>query len=403
MIALKNATLIDGTGKKPVEGITILIEKGLIREVGTDLSVPEDADIINLNGKTVIPGLIDAHIHINGSSSLDRPGASHLIPSYNYAEMREGCLRWGVVAVRTCGQFWEEALAFREGVENGTIEHSPRVCVSGPMFRAPGGHPCYTVFMSDPDVEQFACEIVAEDTEVEPLIKMSKELGVDFTKVFYAHLNKMDYPNPVPRLSKQKLKEIIDISHRYGLSVTVHVDSPAEMEAAVELGADVIEHMIGAGETNHILSDELVELTKKSGAVVDPTMISIKRFDPLNDSAPSVWEAVKKAVKKCYDAGIPLAVGCDSGIPFVPFGEAVHDEMACLNEAGISTLEIISMATGGNAKLLNMDDRIGTIEPGKEADLIVLEKDPLDNIQNTKTIELVFSKGRIVTDCRACE
>ena len=136
---------------------------------------------------------------------------------------------------------------------------------------------------------------------------------------------------------------------------------------------------------------------------MDPTMISIKRFDPLNDSAPSVWEAVKKAVKKCYDAGIPLAVGCDSGIPFVPFGEAVHDEMACLNEAGISTLEIISMATGGNAKLLNMDDRIGTIEPGKEADLIVLEKDPLDNIQNTKTIELVFSKGRIVTDCRACE
>lgn len=399
MLVFKNAKLIDGTGKEPVENASILIEHGRFREIGTDLSYPGDTIVIDLKGKTVIPGLIDAHIHINGSSGLDRPGASHLIPSYNFAEMREGCLRWGVVAVRSCGQFVEETLAFREGVENGTIERSPRVCMSGPMFQSPGGHPCYTVFMSDPDVEQFACAIVKEDTEIEPIIKKSKEQGVDFTKVFYAHLNKMDYPNPVPRISKKKLQEIIDISHRYGLSVTVHVDCPEEMKDAVELGADVIEHMIGAGETQNDFSDELVALTKQSGAIIDPTMISIKRFDPLNDSAPSVWNAVKKAVMKCYHAGIPLAVGCDAGIPFVPFGEAVHDEMACLNDVGIPPLEVITMATSGNAKLLGMDDHIGTIEPGKDADLIVLEKDPLEDIKNTKTIELVFLKGRVVTDC----
>lgn len=399
MLVFKNAKLIDGTGKEPVENASILIEHGRFREIGTDFSYPEDTTVIDLKGKTVIPGLIDAHIHINGSSRLDRPGASHLIPNYNFAEMREGCLRWGVVAVRSCGQFVEETLAFREGVENGTIERSPRVCMSGPMFQAPGGHPCYTVFMSDSDVEQFACAIVKEDTEIEPIIKKSKEQGVDFTKVFYAHLNKMDYPNPVPRISKKKLQEIIEVSHRYGLSVTVHVDCPEEMKDAVELGADVIEHMIGAGETQNDFSDELVALTKQSGAVIDPTMISIKRFDPLNDSAPSVWDAVKKAVMKCYNAGIPMAVGCDAGIPFVPFGEAVHDEMACLNDVGIPPLEVITMATSGNAKLLGMDDHIGTIEPGKDADLIVLEKDPLEDIKNTKTIELVFLKGRVVTDC----
>ena len=207
----------------------------------------------------------------------------------------------------------------------------------------------------------------------------------------------MDYPNPVPRISKQKLKEIIDVSHQYGLSVTVHVDCPAEMLDAVQCGADCIEHMIGAGELENKISDELIQLTKKSGAVVDPTMISIKRFDPMG-SAPSIWDAVKEAVRKCYDAGIPMAVGCDAGIPFVPFGEAVHDEMACLNEAGIPPLEVITMATGGNAKLLKMEDHIGTIEPGKDADLIVLEKDPLEDIRNTKTIQLVVSKGKIVTD-----
>lgn len=400
MIALKNAVLIDGTGKEPAAGSTILIENGIIKEVGTDLFVPADADVMDLKGRIVIPGLIDAHVHINGSSRLDRPGASHLIPSYHYAEMREGCLRWGVTAVRGCGQFVDEALAFRKGVEEGSIQRSPRVRLSGPMFQAPGGHPCYTVFMSDPDVENLACAIVTEDTGIEAIIKRSKEQGVDFTKVFYAHLNKMDYPNPVPRISKQTLKEIIDTSHQYGLSVTVHVDSPAEMRDAAELGADCIEHGIGAGETENEFSDALIEQMKKSGAVFDPTMISIKRFDPLTETAPSIWDAVKKAVRKCYDAGIPIAVGCDAGIPFVPFGEAVHDEMACLVEAGIPAAEVLTMATGGNAKLLKMEDRIGTIESGKEADLIVLEKDPLEDIRNTKTIALVFMKGRIVTDCR---
>ena len=373
------------------------MEHGKFKEIGTDIPVPSGAMVMDLQGKTVIPGLIDVHVHISGSSRLDRPGMSHLVPSYDFAEMREGCLRWGVIAVRSCGHFMEETLAFRDGVNNGTIERSPRVCLSGPMFQSRGGHPCYTVFMSDPEVEQDACAVIDDDTQIEPIIRQSKEQGVDFTKIFYAHLNKMDYPNPVPRISKQKLKEIIDVSHQYGLSVTVHVDCPAEMLDAVQCGADCIEHMIGAGELENKISDELIDLTKKSGAVVDPTMISIKRFDPMG-SAPSIWDAVKEAVRKCYDAGIPMAVGCDAGIPFVPFGEAVHDEMACLNEAGISPLEVITMATGGNAKLLKMEDRIGTIEPGKDADLIVLEKDPLEDIRNTKTIQLVVSKGKIVTD-----
>ena len=397
MFALKNAYLIDGTGKEPIPQCTILMEHGKFKEIGTDIPVPSGAMVMDLQGKTVIPGLIDAHVHISGSSRLDRPGMSHLVPSYDFAEMREGCLRWGVIAVRSCGHFMEETLAFRDGVNNGTIERSPRVCLSGPMFQSRGGHPCYTVFMSDPEVEQDACAVIDDDTQIEPIIRQSKEQGVDFTKIFYAHLNKMDYPNPVPRISKQKLKEIIDISHQYGLSVTVHVDCPAEMLDAVQCGADCIEHMIGAGELENKISDELIDLTKKSGAVVDPTMISIKRFDPMG-SAPSIWDAVKEAVRKCYDAGIPMAVGCDAGIPFVPFGEVVHDEMACLNEAGIPPLEVITMATGGNAKLLKMEDHIGTIEPGKDADLIVLGKDPLEDIRNTKTIQLVVSKGKIVTD-----
>lgn len=399
MLVLKNVSLIDGTGKAPVKNATIIIESGRFQSVGENLPIPEDATTIDLKGNYVIPGLIDAHTHLNGSSSLDRPGMSHLHQSYDYVEMREGCLRWGVLAVRTCGQFTDEALAFRDAVKNGEIERSPRICASGPMFQAPGGHPCYTVFMSDPEVEANACAIVRDDTDIESIIRETKNKGVDFTKIFYAHLNKMDYPNPVPRIPKERLKQIIETSHRYELPVVVHVDSPAEMWDAVECGADSIEHMISAGEVDTELSPELIVLTKEHGAIVDPTMISVLRFDPLG-SEPSVRPAVKKAIRQCYEAGIPIAVGCDSGIPFVPFGESVHDEMACLVEAGIPPLEVISMATMGNAKLLKMEEDIGTIETGKVADLIVLAKDPLEDIQNTKTIQMVFQSGRVVTDCR---
>lgn len=397
ILALTNTFLIDGTGREPVQNTTILIEDGRFRDIGADIPIPEYATILDLSGKYVIPGLIDAHTHANGSSSLESPGMSHRAQSYDYVEMREGCLSWGVTTVRSCGQFVDEALSFREDVEKGVISRSPRISVCGPMFQSRGGHPCYTVFMSDADVEKNACAIVDEETDIEGIINDSKEKNVDFTKIFYAHLNKMNYPEVVPRLSKEKLKEIIDASHRYGLPVVVHVDSPAEMRDAVECGADCIEHMIGAGEMENELSPELIELTKKSGAVVDPTMISIKRFDPMG-SAPSIWPAVKDAVRKCYESDIPIAVGCDSGIPFVPFGESLHDEMACLAEAGIPPLEVITMATGKNAALLKMEDKVGTIEPGKEADLIVLEKNPLTDISNTKTIRLVFQRGKIVTD-----
>ena len=122
MLALKNVTVIDGTGKGPLQNATVLIENGRFRDVGSNIPIPETASVIDLNGQYVIPGLIDAHTHANGSSSLDMPGMSHLKQSYHFVEMREGCLRWGVLTVRTCGQFTDEALAFRDSVKKGEID-----------------------------------------------------------------------------------------------------------------------------------------------------------------------------------------------------------------------------------------------------------------------------------------
>ncbi|MDR3331295.1 MAG: amidohydrolase family protein, partial [Synergistaceae bacterium] len=309
MLAFKNANLIDGSGRPPVGGAAILIDGDKFAAVGPSAEIPSDAVIIDLRGKTVIPGLSDAHIHIGGSSGLDRPGMSGRKESYDFVEMRENCLRWGVLTVRTCGQFMDEALAFRDEVKAGTAAASPRVLVSSAMYQAPQGHPCYTVFGSEPKIEQNACVIVTDDLDIEASVQASAEAGVDFIKTFYAHLNKMNYPHPVPRLSCEALRRIVDAAHSNGLKVAAHVDSPPELADALKCGVDFIEHLIGVGETETELTAALVEQARAAGTIIVPTMISILRFDPLGSAKP-VWEPLKKAVKQLYDGGVRLAVGC---------------------------------------------------------------------------------------------
>lgn len=394
MLAIKNVRLIDGCGAAPVENAVILIENGIFTKVTPEAEIPSDASVINANGLTAIPGLIDMHTHMSGSSGFDHPGAGTRTETYDYVEARESFLRWGVTTVRTCGDFAEEMLAFRNDVQHGKFT-SPRIVSCGPFIQHPKGHPWATVYMKNPAVSEKGCLFADDGRSIEEQVAYLASIGVDFIKVFYAHLNKMDYPNPVPRLTKDQLRRVVDSAHLNGLKCACHVDGPEEMMDATEVGVDIIEHMIGAGNECSEFTDEQVEKIKASGASIDPTMISVLRFDD-TPGFRSVWEDLKKAVKQFYDAGIPLTVGCDSGIPFVPFGESLHDEMNCMVEAGIPATDVISMATYGNAKALGLDERVGSIAPGREADLILLGSDPIADIAATKDIRLVLKQGKVM-------
>lgn len=391
MLAIVNATVPDGSGKK----ISVLVDGGKIAASGTDVAVPPGASVINAEGLYILPGLIDAHSHFGGSSSFDRPGCGDRRETYDYVEAREGFLRWGVTTVRTCGDQAKEILPFRDDVNAGNVL-SPRVVSCGPFFQGAGGHPWATVYMKDPTVAETAAVFISDDTDIEKAVADVASTGVDFIKAFYGHINKLDYPKPVPHMGKGQLGRLVAAAHKHGLKCAVHVDGPQELMEAVEVGADAIEHLIAAGGEETRFTPAQIEAIKASGAVVDPTMISILRFDQ-TPGFPSVWADLKLAVKQFYDAGVPLAVGCDSGIPFVPFGESLHDEMACLVEAGIPALDVLNMATEGNARLLGLDAVIGTLDAGKDADLLLLGADPLEDIANTRDIRLTMVKGSIVT------
>jgi imidazolonepropionase-like amidohydrolase len=178
----------------------------------------------------------------------------------------------------------------------------------------------------------------------------------------------------------------------------LHVETPADIEEAVELGVDCIEHVIGVGTTDFDIPDDLMAKLAGGGIYVVPTMSSIRVHDGMLDGAALVYPHLEKAVKSMAQAGVNLGIGCDSGIPFVPIGESVHTEMQLFVSAGLTPLETICIATRGNARLFRLDNAIGTVEAGKLADLVVLGADPLADIRNTRSIELVMKEGRIAVD-----
>ena len=399
MLAIKNVRLIDGTGKEPVPEMTILIENGRFTQIGRGLSIPENASVIQGAGLTAVPGLIDMHTHVGGSAVFDYPACGNRTETYDFVQAREGFLRWGVTTVRTCGDQVESVLPFRDDANAGKIL-APRVVACGPFFQILDGHPWGTVYFKNEVVREKAVEFVDLEESIEDQVDRIVRLGVDYIKAFYPADKSAEDPQAAPRMTFEQLKRVVDRAHMHGLKCACHVDGPEGMAAAAAAGADTIEHAVNIGSNDTVITESMIRTIKESGAVVDPTLIATHHMaESLPEEAGTeLRDAADRVAKALYENRVPLAVGCDSGIPFVPAGESLHDELQCLEDIGIPASEILHMATLGNAGILGLDAEVGSIEPGKEADLILLGADPLEKISNTKEIRLVLLRGKVVRD-----
>ncbi len=415
-LVVRGATLIDGTGRKPIENASIVIRDDVIAGIETESrgDWPERVQVIDAQGKLVIPGLWDSHIHIGGS-------AGGLVSPEEFSpEQYE--LNWrayfynGITSVFDAGGAKDRMLEWRKSEREGSLL-GPRVFAAGPGFTAPGGHPAGTIYAGiDWLVEQATRQVDDPDLARQKVREVVAD-GVDAIKALYD-----DVGGTVPKLSLEVLRAITDEAHEQGKRVFVHVQNAPDAIDALNAGADGIEHMVRADDSGW---DEAMELAAGKGAFWTPTLAVMEALGRMGDmtyfdnyetegsvsrvvleSIKQVWqdagtdrpqplEPCLESLRRARELGVKVALGTDAGNPGVFHGLGVHRELELMVKAGYSPMEAIVIATGSAAEKLGVEAKLGTLEEGKAADLLILNADPLADIRNARQIEVVIKRGAV--------
>ena len=425
-LVLKGGTLIDGTGSPLLSEAVVIIQGNRIQSIAGvgEAKLPSGARVVDCRGKTILPGLIDVHIHLGGS-----PGGmvtpAEYAPSIMYKYLK-GYLISGVTTIKSAGDMMELMLDLREKEKRGELV-SPRIFAVGPCFTAPGGHPAH-IFKVFPSLVKSATRQVTEPEVARQMVREVAAVGVDCIKAILE-----DGGGELPKLPYPAFAAIVDEAHKAGLKVSVHIDSYPDAEEAVRQGADGLEH--GIRDVDEI-SPQLMEEIKRKNIYYIPTLSVWESYFRLIDD-PSLLEdpfltlsvpkeifeslqhpesplrqimddqAKLESIRERYaaaranllrmaQAGVKVIAATDSGNSLVFHGPAVHRELELLVDAGLSPMEAIVAATRTAAEYLGHEDELGTIAPGKLADLLVVDGDPLEDITRTRNIHLVVKNGVIV-------
>jgi len=400
MFVLTNGTLIDGTGHKPIQKATVIVKDNRIEYVGSEITYPEGAKLIDLHDLNIMPGLIDCHLHLGGLT-VDQPGkaigkvslkdmASFFWDySRSYAHRRRLAIENGVTTIRSAGDHYPHIIRLRNKIVAGKLS-GPRIFAPGPTITAPGGHPAGTIYKGNRYIIENATRQIADVNIAREEVRRLVEGGVDCIKAIYSDIDPSDITHKVPRLSLDVLEALADEAHQHNLRLMVHTGSPKETQDAVKAGADSIEHGILPGGDSLEFEDELVKMMLDRGTYFVPTLAIAWAY---RDTYPDVFSSLKKAFKKLHDAGVNTAAGTDSGTPGVVIGKGLHKELELMVEAGISPMEAIMAGTRNAAGNLGKESELGTIENGKLADIIIVSGDPAERIIDTRNIQLVIKDG----------
>ncbi len=392
MIVFSNMLLIDGLSSAPIKNAYVVVDGRYIKEVGQGPAQFSYAQVVDLQGRTLMPGLTDAHIHLGGPFSFeDAPLLGGPATGW-YADNRNRLLDFGITNVRSGGDFESDMIQFRNMIETGELE-GPRISICGKAFQPVGGHPAYTVWQSSKDVLTQA--VVSPDTEQQAReeVKRQLQMSVDHIKCFLADDNYMDPKLKAPKLDLRILSAVIEQAHRLGHKTMVHCQEPLFALEALSAGADSVEHLICSGHENDPLPKELAHAFIKNNAYLVPTLAAAYYYG-FNSS---IQNSQARAVHDLYNQGVKLTVGTDAGTPAIPVGESVHKEIELFVRAGIPPMDAIIAATRHGAEIVGCD-AFGIIAPGMLADLIIIDGNPLTDITCTKNICLVMKEGRILRE-----
>jgi len=389
VLAIVGATLVDGRGGPPLSNSVVLVQSGGILAAGArdTVEIPSTAERLDASGLTLVPGLMDAHFHIERDYELPRLFLSH-----------------GVTSVRDPGQW----LAVYQPIVASPVPQ-PRCLVAGPHLDSPPhAHPRDAFTVTNAEQARAAVNRFVDD-------------GASHIKVYY-------------RLPLELIRTVCDTAHARGVPVTAHLEL-VDADDAIRAGVDGIEHVTSFGTAlaeradaekfrHAVRADNearrkaryelwskldlehsprvppLIDLIVRRKIFLSPTLAVFERRagdKNVTEAEARGYENMLKFVRLCHRAGATIVVGSHSSVPKAERGWAYQREMELLAECGLTPREILTSATSNSARFFRSDARLGTIESGKLADLVLIDGDPLANITAMRQVKRVMLNGQWVS------
>lgn len=400
---IKCGKLFSATDGKIQDNAVIIVEGHKISEIkSAEGFVPDAGDeLIDLSDKFVLPGLIDTHVHLGfcGKTSLTEVSEPSELVALKAVKNAEMDLLAGFTTVRDEGYpSITGCNIIRDAINDGLFSGS-RVFPSGMYITQTGGHLEYRYPGETLGYSTFKSGNVANSPdEVRAAARLMLKYGADQIKVLVTGGVLSPGNEPGERnMSVEEIKAAVDVAKMHGKITSAHAHGTAGIKAAALAGVSVIEHCT-------LVDNETIKIMLEKGISIVPTFIVLKVIMEKGPAAGVPDFAVRKAtalagshlanIKKAYDAGVRIIFGTDCGTPLTPHGQQAG-EFELMLQAGISKTDTLLSATKYAAELLGWDDRIGTIAPGKLADIIAVNKNPFEEISTLKNVSWVMKDGKI--------
>jgi len=395
--------LIDGRSAEPRTEVSLVIDDGKFAKIVDGYLEPAQGDkLIRLVEHTVMPGLMDMHTHLQSQHSKDSYTERFFMDQADYAlrstVYARATLMAGFTTVRDLGDNGVNSIALRKAINEGWIP-GPRIFTSGKSLATTGGHADPTNalrgdYRRDPGPTE---GVINGPDDARKAVRQRYKDGADLIKLTATGgVLSLAVNGQNPQFTDAELKAVVETAHDYGMIVAVHAHGTEGMRRAVLAGVDSIEH-------GTFMTDDVMKLMIERGTYWVPTNMAgewvakkaeEKGYFPevVRPKAAAIGPVMRATFAKGYAAGVKIAFGTDSGVS--AHGDNAR-EFELMIEGGMPPMAAIQSATLTTAKLLKIDDRLGTVEAGKIADLVAVEGDPLKNIGLMREVKFVMKEGKV--------
>ena len=391
-----------GTSNSLQENVTIVVEDNKIKAVKKGFAEAQEGDtVIDLKTSTVMPGLMDMHVHLSSQHGgpqtyLERFSlneADYALRAANYAKIT---LDSGFTTVRNLGDGYNETVALRNAISKGYAT-GPRIYTVAKSIATTGGHADPSNGLSHllrPDVGPKQ-GVVNGEAEAREAVRTRYQDGADLIKITATGgVLSVAKSGQNPQFMTDELEAIVETAKDYGMTVAVHAHGKEGMKRAIEAGVDSIEH-------GTYMDDEIRKLMKKHGTYYVPTILAgkfvadkakIDGFFPelVRPKAAAIGPLIQNTFEQAHKAGVKIAFGTDSGVS--AHGDNAQ-EFSLMVEAGMKPADALLSATVNSASLLGISDILGTLEEGKLADIVAVQGNPLDDISLMESVSFVMKDG----------